>query len=95
MLHSITSRETEVNCRYFLCDGGLLSVGSQTKARFLFADTDLFCYECDKTFKAVSSYRRHMRDYHGDSNSQVVLHLKENPTADKLVISSYGSDKLE
>jgi len=70
MLHSITSKETEVNCRYFLCDGGLLSVGSQTKARFLFADTDLFCYECDKTFKAVSSYRRHMRDYHGDANSQ-------------------------
>ena len=80
MLHSITSKETEVNC-----DGRLRSVGSQTKARFLFADTDLFCYECDKTFKAVSSYRRHMRDYHGDSNSQVVLHLKENSTADKLV----------
>ena len=81
MLHSITSKEIEVNCRCFLCDGGLRSEGSQTKAKFLFADTDLFCYECDKTFKAVSSYRRHMRDYHGDSNTQVVLHLKENPTA--------------
>ena len=28
------------------------------------------CYECDKTFKAVSSYRRHIRDYHGDENTQ-------------------------
>ena len=72
MLHSITSIETEVNCRDFLCDGGLRCVGSKTKSKFLFADTDLFCYECDKTFKAVSSYRRHMRDYHGDSNTQVV-----------------------
>ena len=30
----------------------------------------LCCYECDKTFKAVSSYRRHIRDYHGDENTQ-------------------------
>jgi len=30
----------------------------------------LCCYECDKTFKAVSSYRRHIRDYHGDANTQ-------------------------
>ena len=33
----------------------------------------LCCYECDKTFKAVSSYRRHIRDYHGDANTQVVF----------------------
>ena len=79
MLRSITNKEIKVNWRDFedfLCDGRLCSVGSQTKAKLLFADTDLFCYECDKTFKAVSSYRRHMRDYHGDSNTQVVIHLK-------------------
>ena len=73
MLRFITSREIEVD---FVSDGRRGLVG-KTMQGFLFAD-DLFCYECDKTFKAVSSYRRHMRDYHGDSNTQVVLKCTNN-----------------
>ena len=37
-----------------------------------FVSDDIYCPECNKSFKAMSSYRRHMRDYHVDSQQQVL-----------------------
>ena len=40
---------------------------------FLVFIDENFCYECNKEFKATSSYRRHLRDYHSNILQQVII----------------------
>lgn len=36
---------------------------------------DLACYTCNKYFKTNSTFRRHIRDYHSDSNEEFLCEL--------------------
>ena len=72
--------------------------------------SDFLCQLCQKGFSSSSSYRRHLRDLHGDSNQQVIYYFplsletlffyfdKLNPTAillcSKFSTTNYNSIKL-
>jgi len=52
-----------------------------------------YCYECNKEFKAASSYRRHMRDYHSNTNQQFPCDLCEKVFRTRGLLINHKSEK--
>ena len=54
---------------------------------------ETFCYECNKVFKAVSSYKRHMRDCHSNTSQQFQCDLCDKVFQTKGVLVNQKSAK--
>jgi len=54
---------------------------------------ETFCYECNKMFKAASSYRRHMRDYHSNTSQQFECDLCDKVFRTKGLLINHKSEK--
>jgi len=52
-----------------------------------------YCYECNKIFKAASSYRRHKRDYHNNSTEQFECELCNKVFRNKGLLINHKSEK--
>jgi len=52
-----------------------------------------FCYECNKEFKATSSYRRHLRDYHSNILQQFQCEFCEKTFRTRGLLINHKSEK--
>jgi len=68
-------------------EGGVMMDQGQAK------DGDAFCYFCNKEFKAMSSYRRHMRDYHYTMNESFPCDICQKVFRTKGQLINHKSEK--